>query len=153
MEALVGVLRVGLSILVFSATITLFVFWLVGRITARAISTLEPEGIEKRSGPRWIRTKLRDFRNETRMASHRISVNRGELVLVPGAFVVAAGTFLVRFDNADLPSAEVWVDGERLHFVSTKPSGGTGTVDVRVPLPDASDWLEALRSRGARIRG
>lgn len=151
MSGLPPALIVGVSLLLFVG-VFVGIFALVGRITARQIARLEPEGIERRSGSRRIKITLRDFRSPGRIASHRMSINYGELVLLREAVVVVTGVFMVRFANRDLDAAEVWVDGENLHFKSSKPQDASGSVEIRVPLPDAEAWREQLTARGARPR-
>jgi len=145
-----------LLVIVASLAVTVLmvvgVFALVGRITARLISSLEPEGIVQRTGRQKIRVTLRGFRGAGRYASYKLSINYGELVLTERSFAVAAGTLLVRFDLGSLSSAEVWVEGGRLGFKSDRPSDASGTVEVRVALPDAEAWCARLVERGARLR-
>lgn len=147
-----GPVVVGVASVLGGLALAAFVFWLVRRITARLISELESEGIERRSGSRRIRIRFRNFRSERFVASHRISIKYGELVLVQRAFVVVVGVLLVRFADADLRAAEVWVEGERLCFESTRPTDATGTVTFSVALPEPEVWRDLLIARGARLR-
>ncbi len=128
------------------------IFALVARLSARLVEGLASEGIVRRSGRRTIGITLRGFRSPTRSASHSASRGFGELVLTERGFAVVVGTVLVRFDEAGLRVAEVWVEGDALRFRSDKPQEATGSVDVRVRLPDAGDWRELLVARGARPR-
>jgi hypothetical protein len=145
---------VGIVLGTLALFVGLFVgiFALVGRLSARLVESLATEGIVRRSGRRTIGITLRDFQSPTRTASHSASRGFGELVLTERSFAVVVGTMLVRFDGAGLASSEVWVEGDALRFRSDKPHEAKGSVDVRVPMPNAGEWRELLVARGARPR-
>jgi hypothetical protein len=144
------VIAIVLSV-VFFVVLFVGIFWLVGRLTARIADRIASEGtLVMRSGPQWMNARIKDYKAPGVYLGHTIAKKRGEALLTDGALVVVFGVLVLRFANADLSSAEVSLDGDRLRFTSSKPTAATGHVELAFPTPDNAAWKRALVERGAR---
>lgn len=150
--AVVGIVISIVGLLVFVGLLLVVIFWLVSRATKRMAEDVAKEGVELRSGMQRMKTALKGYKSPTAYYGHKISINYGEVLLVPSALVVVAGIRLLRFANEDLSSAAVSIDGKKLRFHTTKPTGATGEVEVVFEPSDPSAWLRALETRGVRAR-
>lgn len=152
LAGVVGVLVGVVGIVVFVGLLLVVIFWLVSRATKRMAEDVAKEGPELRSGMHKIKTSLKRYKSARAYYGHKISLNYGEVLLVPSALVVVAGIRMLRFANEDLSHAEMSIDGPKLRFKTSKPTGATGEVEVVFQPHDPSAWLRALESRGVRAR-
>jgi hypothetical protein len=141
-------LSVGIAL--FVALLLVVIFALVARVTRAMAEKIAAEGVIHRSGPCFVTLRLRNYRSPVRYSSGAISKNRGELLLVRSGLVALCGIRVHRFAMEDLPHARVWNEAGRLHFVTEKPTGATGKVDIRSRLPDADEWVRLLCEHGAQ---
>ncbi|HEY1959718.1 MAG TPA: hypothetical protein VGH28_29110 [Polyangiaceae bacterium] len=156
MKAPLGLLLgVGIPVfvIVLVGTILLLVFSSVRKATARTRAELASEGLLLDTGPTWITIRLSGFRGYGRAVGAGLYKWRASLVLSRRRLVlVPSRRRFLRLNHADLAHFTAGVDGGELVLHSDAPPNATGTMDIRVAVPDPNAWVKALVEVGARPR-
>ena len=139
-----------LASLVFTVVLVVVIVAIVGRVQAKAVQGLAPEGIELRSGPRTVRVELDGYRSTRVRHSSMRSRRRGELLLTRQRCALVSGAYVIDLGGPTMGDLAVTVADGALHLVTERPYQASGRAEVHVPLDDPERWQAALRARGAR---
>jgi hypothetical protein len=138
----------GIPIVVFA--ILGVVFYLIGKVLDQARAELNAEGVEKASERVIISTRFKGFRAPGLITSG-FRRNPGYLVLTRERLIVLQRPQRYGiFARGDLGHLRVSVDDGALRVFTDEPPGATGSVNYRVPVPDAADWVKTLVAAGAK---
>jgi hypothetical protein len=142
----------GVGIPLFVAAILLLVFGTIRRTIARQRAALEHEGIVLDSGIVWVTIRYSGFRAQGFARGVGLDKTRGSLILSRQRLVLVPSRWQFHsIDRSDFRRFTVGIaeDGT-LHLHSDDPPNATGSIDFRVPVTDAGEWVRTLTAAGAR---
>lgn len=141
----------GIGIPLFVALILFIVFTSVRRAIARQREAIASEGVVLDSGPQWITIHLKGFRAPGRAVGVGVEKARMSMILTKKAlhFVPNRWRFL-HFERSGLDHFVVDIEGGALHMHSDDPPNASGTIDIKLPVSNASEWVAALTEAGAK---
>jgi hypothetical protein len=141
-------LMIAAGVLLLLLVIFSLVFTLVRRALVRQRLALEAEGVVLDTGPQWMTLRLQGYRRPGLYAGIMVKKVRGHLVLTK-THLTAVGLRWMRFEISQLQRFKVSVGEGGLRLHTDQPPEATGTLDLRVQIPDAEAWLKALKEVGA----
>jgi hypothetical protein len=146
-------LGIGIPILVLSILGITFYFVrkAVARQMAETRAAATSEGIVLDSGPVWITIHYRGYRSSNLAIGVGLTKTRATAILTRQRLILTpASRHYFNVARSDLGKFQVGVADGSVFLRTEDPPHGSGSIDFRIPVPDASAWVTALTEAGAR---